>query len=88
MRLSFIVCLRSLLLFFSSFVLPHSSFSAQPSVLFNLREDHYETHNIAQDCPKKTTHLTNAWLRCMGAKLATPNPDFDEKRWWISAGTK
>lgn len=59
--------------------------------VFNLREDPHETRNVAEDRPKKTTHLTNAlnaWLRRTGAKMPTPNPDFDEKRWWISAGTK
>jgi uncharacterized sulfatase len=59
--------------------------------LFNLREDPNETHNLATDRPKKTTHLTNAlnaWLKRTGAKLPTANPDFDEKRWWISAGAK
>jgi uncharacterized sulfatase len=59
--------------------------------LFNLREDPNETHNLATDRPKKTTHLTNAlnaWLKRTKAKLPTPNPDFNEKRWWISAGAK
>jgi uncharacterized sulfatase len=53
---------------------------------FNLREDPYETHNFATDRPKKTTHLTNAlqaWLKRTKANLPTPNPDFNEKRWWI-----
>jgi arylsulfatase A len=53
--------------------------------LFNLREDPRETHNLATDRPKKTTHLTNAlnaWLKRTGAKLPAANPDFDEKRWW------
>jgi uncharacterized sulfatase len=57
--------------------------------LFNLREDPRETHNLATDRPKKTTHLTNAlsaWLKRTKAKLPTPNPDFNEKRWWMSAG--
>jgi uncharacterized sulfatase len=56
--------------------------------LFNLREYPCETHNLATDRPKKTTHLTNAlnaWLKRTKAKLPTPNPDFNEKRWWISA---
>ena len=56
--------------------------------VFNLREDPNETRNVATDRPKKTTHLTNAlnaWLKRTGAKLPTPNPDFNEKRWWISA---
>ena len=56
--------------------------------LFNLREDPRETQNRAADRPKKTTHLTNAlnaWLKRTQAKLPTPNPDFNEKRWWISA---
>jgi uncharacterized sulfatase len=59
--------------------------------LFNLREDPNETHNLATDRPKKTTHLTNAlnaWLKRTKAKLPTPNPDFNEKRWRISAGAK
>jgi arylsulfatase A len=59
--------------------------------LFNLREDPRETHNLATDRPKKTTHLTNAlhaWLKRTKANLPTPNPDFNEKRWWISAGAK
>jgi uncharacterized sulfatase len=59
--------------------------------VFNLREDPNETHNLATDRPKKTTHLTNAlnaWLKRTKAKLPTPNPDFNEKRWWISAGAK
>jgi uncharacterized sulfatase len=54
--------------------------------VFNLREDPYETHNFATDRPKKTTHLTNAlqaWLKRTKANLPTPNPDFNEKRWWI-----
>jgi len=53
--------------------------------LFNLCEDPRETHNLATDRPKKTTHLTNAlnaWLKRTGAKLPAANPDFDEKRWW------
>jgi uncharacterized sulfatase len=57
--------------------------------LFNLREDPNETHNLATDRPKKTTHLNNAlnaWLKRTKAKLPTPNPDFNEKRWWMSAG--
>jgi uncharacterized sulfatase len=57
--------------------------------VFNLREDPYETHNFATDRPKKTTHLTNAlqaWLKRTKANLPTPNPDFNEKRWWMSAG--
>jgi arylsulfatase A-like enzyme len=57
--------------------------------VFNLREDPYETRNIAADRPKKTTHLTNAlkaWLNRTKAKLPTPNSDFNEKRWWMSAG--
>lgn len=57
--------------------------------LFNLREDPNETHNLATDRPKKTTHLTNAlnaWLKRTQAKLPTPNSDFNEKRWWMSAG--
>jgi uncharacterized sulfatase len=61
------------------------------TVLFNLREDPRETHNLATDRPKKTTHLTNAlhaWLKRTKANLPTPNPDFNEKRWWISAGAK
>jgi uncharacterized sulfatase len=56
--------------------------------VFNLREDPNETRNVAIDRPKKTTHLTNAlnaWLKRTGAKLPTPNPDFNEKRWWTSA---
>ena len=56
--------------------------------LFNLREDPRETHNLATDRPKKTTHLTNAlnaWLKRTKTKLPTPNPDFNAKRWWISA---
>jgi uncharacterized sulfatase len=59
--------------------------------VFNLREDPNETHNLATDRPKKTTHLTNAlqaWLKRTKAKLPTPNPDFNEKRWWMSAGAK
>ena len=59
--------------------------------VFNLREDPYETRNVATDRPKKTTHLTNAlnaWLKRTGAKLPTQNPDFNEKRWWISAKAK
>lgn len=57
--------------------------------VFNLREDPYETLNVATARPKKTSHLTNAlkaWLKRTGAKLPTPNPDFDEKRWWKSEG--
>ena len=57
--------------------------------VFNLREDPNETRNVAPDRPKKTTHLTNAlnaWLKRTKAKLPTPNPDFDEKRWWASGG--
>lgn len=53
--------------------------------LFNIREDPTEAQNLATDRPKKTTHLTNAlnaWLKRTKAKLPTPNPDFDEKRWW------
>jgi uncharacterized sulfatase len=53
--------------------------------VFNLREDPNETHNLATDRPKKTTHLNNAlnaWLKRTKAKLPTPNPDFNEKRWW------
>lgn len=56
--------------------------------LFDLHADPFETHNLATDRPKKTTHLTNAlnaWLKRTKAKLPTPNPDFDEKRWWLSA---
>jgi uncharacterized sulfatase len=56
--------------------------------VFNLREDPYETRNVATDRPKKTTHLTNAlnaWLKRTKAKLPTPNPDFNVKRWWMSA---
>jgi len=56
-----------------------------------LREDPYETRNVATDRPKKTTHLTNAlkaWLKRTGAKLPTPNPDFNEKRWWASGREK
>ena len=59
--------------------------------VFNLREDPYETRNVATDRPKKTTHLTNAlnaWLKRTGAKLPTANPDFNEKRWWISRVVK
>jgi uncharacterized sulfatase len=59
--------------------------------VFNLSEDPYETRNVATDRPKKTTHLTNAlnaWLKRTGAKLPTQNPDFNEKRWWISAKAK
>jgi uncharacterized sulfatase len=57
--------------------------------VFNLREDPNETHNLATDRPKKTTHLTNAlqaWLKRTKANLPTPNPNFNEKRWWMSAG--
>jgi arylsulfatase A len=57
--------------------------------LFNLREDSNETHNLATDRPKKTTHLTNAlnaWLKRTKANLPTPNPAFNEKRWWASGG--
>jgi len=57
--------------------------------VFNLREDPYETFNVATARPKKTTHLTNAlnaWLKRTKANLPTPNPDFNEKRWWMSAG--
>ncbi len=56
--------------------------------LYNVREDISETRNLATERPKKTTHLTNAlnaWLKHTGAKLPTPNPDFDEKRWWTGA---
>jgi uncharacterized sulfatase len=59
--------------------------------VFNLREDPNETHNLAADRPKKTTHLTNAfntWLKRTKAKLPTANPDFNEKRWWTSAVEK
>ena len=59
--------------------------------VFNLREDPFETRNVATDRPKKTTHLTNAlnaWLKRTGAKLPTPNPDFSEKRWWKSGGDR
>ena len=55
--------------------------------VFNLREDPNETHNLSADRPKKTAHLTNAlnaWLKRTKAKLPTPNPDFNEKRWWMS----
>ena len=57
----------------------------QRTEVFNLREDPNETHNLATARPKKTTHLTNAlnaWLKRTNAKLPTPNPDFNEKRWW------
>lgn len=57
----------------------------QRTELFDLREDPSETHNLATERPKKATHLTNAlqaWLKRTKAKLPTPNPDFDEKRWW------
>jgi arylsulfatase A len=57
--------------------------------VFNLREDPNETHNLATDRPKKTTHLTNAlnaWLKRTKANLPTPNPDFNEKRWWAAGG--
>ena len=53
--------------------------------LYNLREDLSETHDLANERPKKTTHLTNAlkaWWKATGAKLPAQNPDFDEKRWW------
>jgi uncharacterized sulfatase len=56
--------------------------------VFNLREDAYETRNVATDRPKKTAHLRNAlnaWLKRTKAKLPTSNPDFNEKRWWMSA---
>ena len=57
--------------------------------VYNLREDARETRNVAEDRPKKTTHLTNAlnaWLKRTGAKLPSANPDFNEKRWWQSEG--
>ncbi len=53
--------------------------------VFNLREDPNETHNLATERPKKTTHLTNALHACLKrtkAKLPMPNPNFNEKRWW------
>lgn len=59
--------------------------------VYNLLEDPFEAHNLAADRPKKTTHLTNAlhaWLKRTRAKLPTPNPDFNEKRWWTSAKEK
>jgi uncharacterized sulfatase len=59
--------------------------AGQRTDVFNLREDPCETRNLATDRPEKTTHLTNAlnaWLKRTGAKLPTPNPGFNEKRWW------
>ena len=56
--------------------------------IYNLREDPDETHNLTPERPKKTTQLTKAlqaWLKRTGAKLPTPNPDFDERRWCTSA---
>lgn len=56
--------------------------------LYHLREDLGESKDLAVDRPKKTAHLTkslNAWLKRTGAGLPTPNPDFDEARWWTSA---
>ena len=61
--------------------------------LYNIRDDISESKDLATARPKKTTHLTNAlnaWLKRTKAKLPTPNPDFDEKRWWTggSDGSK
>ncbi len=55
--------------------------------LYYLRDDLGESNNLAADRPKKTAHLTkslNAWLKRTGAVLPSPNPDFDEARWWTS----
>ncbi len=65
---------------------PYGKLVVGPRIeVFNLREDPSETRNLVTDRPKKTTHLTNAlnaWLKRTQAKLPTPNPDFNEKRWW------
>lgn len=56
--------------------------------LYNVREDPSETQNLAPGRPQKTTHLTNAlnaWFKRTGAKLPSPNPDFEESRWWTFA---
>ncbi len=53
--------------------------------VYNIREDICESKDLATARPKKTAHLLNAlnvWLNRTHAKLPTPNPDFNEKRWW------
>ena len=57
--------------------------------LYNIRDDISETKDLAAERPKKTAHLLNAmnaWLKRTQAKLPTPNPDFNAKRWWTSEG--
>jgi arylsulfatase A len=55
--------------------------------LYHLRDDPGERKDLAADRPKKTAHLTktlHAWHDRTGAALPTPNPAFDEVRWWTS----
>jgi arylsulfatase A len=57
--------------------------------LYNIRDDISETKDLATERPKKTAHLLNAmnaWLKRTHAKLPTPNPDYNAKRWWTSEG--
>jgi arylsulfatase A len=51
--------------------------------LFNLREDLGETHDLAEQMPKKAQELRgllDQWRRDVGAKMPTANPDYDPKR--------
>lgn len=51
--------------------------------LYNLEEDVGEQHNLATEMPDKAIALRArlaAWRQAVGAKMPTPNPDFDPQR--------
>jgi len=51
--------------------------------LYNLKDDIGETNNLAEAMPDKANELRarlHAWRNSVGAKMPTPNPDYDPKR--------
>lgn len=51
--------------------------------LYNLSKDIGEQHNLVREMPEKAKQLQQrlaAWRKSVGAKMPTPNPDYDPKR--------
>ncbi len=51
--------------------------------LYNLKRDIAEKNNLASKMPQKATELQQklaAWRESVGAKMPTPNPDYDPAR--------
>jgi arylsulfatase A len=51
--------------------------------LYNLKEDISEKENLAKKIPEKAAELQRklaAWRKSVGAKMPTPNPDYDPAR--------